>query len=258
MLIAQISDLHVMRAGALAHGRFDTAATLARCVAHLRTLRRPPDVVLATGDLCDNGEPEEYERLRALLAPLAMPLYLIPGNHDRRAALQSAFPGHGYLPPRGAPFHYVVDDHDVRLIALDTLVEGEDGGTLDAEQVRWLDGVLAAAPQKPALVFMHHPPVASGMRRIDGIALDAGSTARLADVVRRHPQIRRIVCGHVHRGLQAHWMGTLVSVCPSTAYQIDLDLAAGEFSPSHTEPPAYQMHDARASGFVTHTVSVNA
>src|SRR5258705_13906314 len=101
MLIAQISDMHVKAEGELLYGRIDTAGFLERAVAHVMTLDPRPDVVLATGDLVEGGKPEEYALLRRLLAPLAMPVYLIPGNPDARDALRAAFPDHGYLPGSG-------------------------------------------------------------------------------------------------------------------------------------------------------------
>src|SRR5208282_6555417 len=90
MLIAQLSDLHIRRPGELAYRRVDTAAHLKRCIAHLLSQRPLPDLVVATGDLADSGRTEEYEHLAGLLAPLPMPLYLIPGNHDRRDPLRAA------------------------------------------------------------------------------------------------------------------------------------------------------------------------
>ena len=76
---------------------------LARCVQEIRRLRPQPDLVIATGDLVDLGIAEEYAHLRQLLAPLPMPCYLIPGNHDERGALREAFPEHAYL-RQWAPF----------------------------------------------------------------------------------------------------------------------------------------------------------
>jgi len=40
-----------------------------------------------------------------LLAPLAMPVVLIPGNHDDRHRMREAFPQHRYLPCEGF-LHY--------------------------------------------------------------------------------------------------------------------------------------------------------
>src|SRR5437870_881255 len=110
MLIAQISDTHIKPEGVLAYGRVDTSAFLARAIDHILHLDPQADVVLATGDLVDGGTAAEYERLRHLLSPLPMPLYLIPGNHDDRDALRRAFAHHAYMPREGF-IQYVVDDY---------------------------------------------------------------------------------------------------------------------------------------------------
>ena len=256
MLIAQISDLHIMLPGQLAYGSFDTAGNLARCVAQIMQAHPVPNVVLVTGDLVETGAPDEYRRLRDLLAPLTMPLYMIPGNHDDRAALCAGFLDHAYLPRAGEPVRYAIEDFDVRLIALDTVIPGADGGTLDAAQLDWLDATLSAAPGRPTLVLMHHPPIKTGIRCMDEIALDAASSFRLGAIIERHRQVERIVCGHVHRGILARWRGTAVSVCPSAAFQYILDLRENGFISSTGEPPAYQAHYWNGAELVTHTVAV--
>src|SRR6187551_2297151 len=101
MLIAQISDMHVKPPGEMLYKRIDTAGFLERAVAHILALYPQPDVVLATGDLVDGGKAEEYTLLRRLLAPLPMPVYLIPGNHDAREALRDAFADKGFFPAAG-------------------------------------------------------------------------------------------------------------------------------------------------------------
>src|SRR5258706_16460452 len=148
MLIAQMTDLHIKPPGKLAYGGVDTAAMLRAAIAHLTALRPAPDALLLTGDLVDAGSAAEYALLRALLAPVRCPLYLIPGNHDDRAALRAAFADHRYLPPDGF-IQYVIDDQAVRLIGLDTLVPGEGGGTLCAARLAWLAAQLDAAPARP-------------------------------------------------------------------------------------------------------------
>src|SRR5579864_527534 len=130
MLIAQISDLHIRRPGELAYRRVDTAMHLRRCIAHVTALRPQPDIVVATGDLVDSGAPEEYEHLAELLAPLPMPLYLIPGNHDERAALRAAFPRHRYLSDHQEFMQYTAAVGPLQLVALDTVLPGEPGGLL--------------------------------------------------------------------------------------------------------------------------------
>ncbi len=256
MLIAQISDLHVMPPGELAYGRFDTSASLARCVSHIMQSSPLPDAVLATGDLVNGGSAGEYRLLRTLLAPLVMPVYVIPGNHDERGLLCAEFSDHFYLPRPGQTVHYVVEYPEARLVALDTVVAGETGGALGADQLDWLEATLGAVPKKPTMVFMHHPPVRTGTRFMDEIVLDETSAERLARVIGRHPQVERITCGHVHRSMQARWHGTMVSICPSTAFQYSFDLRPDAPATVTGEPPAYQLHYWNGTGLVTHTVGV--
>lgn len=252
MIIAQISDTHIAEKGRLLYGRVDTAGFLARAVQHLLALAPQPDVVLATGDLVDAGRPEEYQHLRELLAPLPMPVHLIPGNHDRREALVSQFPDHRYL-PRAGFIQYVVEGYPVRLIALDTLIPGQDGGLICADRLAWLESRLAEAPERPTVIFMHHPPFVTGIHRMDGMGL-SGAEA-LADVVRRHPQVERVLCGHLHRPIQVRWAGTMASTAPSTAHQVWLDLRDDGAPLGFTlEPPACQIHLWRpGTGLISHT-----
>src|SRR5262245_14299157 len=122
MLIAQISDTHISTPGSRNDVLFHTAEHLARAVTHLNGLQPRPDVVLATGDLVEQGGIDEYRRLRELLAPLAMPLLPIPGNHDHRGHLTDAFGDDACLPRDGAFLQYTVEHWPLRLIGLDTLV----------------------------------------------------------------------------------------------------------------------------------------
>ena len=112
MMIAQITDLHIRPRGKIAYGRVDTNAMLEAAVATIEALPRKPDLVIATGDLTDCGLAEEYEVLRDILEPLSMPVYLMPGNHDRRAELFAAF-GCGRLPQERRRFlHYTIEGHE--------------------------------------------------------------------------------------------------------------------------------------------------
>jgi 3',5'-cyclic AMP phosphodiesterase CpdA len=256
MLIAQITDTHVLAPGHLAYGRVDTNACLAQAVETLLREDPRPDLVLVTGDLAHRGTPEEYANLRALLAPLPMPMLVIAGNHDERGPLAEAFADHAYLPQSGF-LHYAVEDYPLRLVGLDTVIAGETGGTLCAERIAWLEATLAAAPRRPTAIFMHHPPFDTGIEGMDAHGLDEAASAALAEVVRRHPQVERILAGHVHRTIQARFGGTLASVAPSTAHQVSLDLRPGVRIGFTLEPPGYHLHRyTPQSGLVTHAVTI--
>ena len=240
MLIAQITDTHVSTPESRNDRDFRTAEHLERAVAHLGALTPRPDVVLATGDLVERGDMDEYARLRELLEPLAMPVYVIPGNHDDREHLARVFGHHRYLPRDGGFIQYVVEDWPVRLVALDTLIPGESGGRLCAERLAWLDARLAESAERPTVVFMHHPPFVTGMRKMDEMGLE-GSGA-LAAVIRRHPQVERLACGHLHRSIVRRFAGTVACTGPATAHQLALDLGEIPRLATVMEPPACLLH----------------
>jgi 3',5'-cyclic AMP phosphodiesterase CpdA len=254
VLIAQITDTHIKPEGALAYGRVDTSAFLARAVDHILHLDPRPDVVLGTGDLVDGGTPAEYARLRHVLSPLPMPVYLIPGNHDDREALRHAFADYPKMPRTGF-IQYVIDDGPLLLIAVDTLLPGASGGRVDAERLAWLDARLSEAPSKPTMIFMHHPPFKTAIEYMDGIGLEGADA--MAEVVRRHPQVERVVCGHLHRSIQSRWAGTVAMTAPATAHQVGLDVRHDVGLSFSMEPPGYALHLWREDvGLVSHTANV--
>jgi Icc protein len=250
MLIVQFSDMHIKPEGAISYGRIDTSAYLRDAVAHIAALRPRPDLALATGDLVDGGAREEYARLAALLDPLDMPVYLIPGNHDSRDALRESFPEHRYLPASGF-LQYAVDVGALRLIALDTLVPGAGHGELCDERLDWLEARLAEHAGA-TILFMHHPPIEIGMAMLDAMRLNAGRE-RLEALVRAHGGVERILCGHVHRPTNARWAGTVVSTVPSTAHQLTLDLRPDADFTYTLDPPAVALHRwSEGAGLVSH------
>lgn len=240
MLIAQISDLHLRGDGSLLNDCVDTEAALANCVDHLNGLAPRPDVVLATGDLVDEGQPEDFAALRRALDRLEMPVHVIPGNHDDRDGLRRAFADQPSLPAEDEFLHYTVESHPVRLTGLDTVIPGECGGRMCEARLDWLDARLAEQPERPTLVFMHHPPFVTGIGFMDEPSFDG--SAALEAVIRRHPQVRQIVCGHIHRSIHTRWAGTAAAVAPSVVFQMALELRDGAPSAYVLEPPAISLY----------------
>ncbi len=251
MIIAQLSDFHARPHGHPAYGIIDTNTAIGRAVDAVLAMQPQPDCVLVTGDLTDCGLAEEYAIVREALARLPMPVYAVPGNHDRRENFLAAFaPQHGYLPKAG-PLNYVIEDFPVRLIGLDTLVPGESGGALAPESEAWLAKRLAEGAGRPTLIFMHHPPFRVAVDGMDGILCRV--SPGFADLIARHPEVERIVCGHYHRPIQRRFAGTVGYVAPGTAHQVALDLRRGTENRMVMEPPAFAVHawDPEA-GVVSH------
>src|SRR5258706_4766972 len=166
VLIAQISDLHIKPPGVLAYGRVDTARALERCVAGLNAFTPKPDLVVISGDLADTPTAEEYEHLKRLLAQLKLPFVGIPGNHDSRDLMRAAFASAPYAFSSG-PLNQRVKVEGLDLVLLDSSGPGRPHGELDAPTLQWLEATLAASPERPALLFLHHPPFKTGITRMD-------------------------------------------------------------------------------------------
>ncbi len=243
MLLAQLSDSHI---GA-DWGVGDPVAGLVAAVQAVRSL--DPDAVLVTGDLVDNATDAEYEQVRRLLAPLGVPTYVLPGNHDDRATIRRHFG----LPGAGAePIQYSVDfGGELRLVVLDSLRPGEDSGSLDRERLAWLDSELAAAPQTPTLVAMHHPPTLSGLAPWDAIGLPDADRDALGVVVGAHRQVRRIVAGHVHHTFTSELAGRPTLTIPSTFVQARLNFASDRLELGEG-PAGFAVHTVVDGGLVSH------
>ena len=252
MIIAQITDSHVVAQGHRYYDIVDTNAFLARAIAHLNALDPRPDVVVATGDLVSKGTNKEYAALREILSDLTIPIYVIPGNHDDREALRRAFADHAYLPHDGDFLHYVIEEYELRLIALDTVVPGSGAGALCHAQLGWLEQRLGEAPSRPTIVLMHHPPFPTGIAHMD--ASSCTGADGLATIVSRFSNVERILCGHVHRAIQVRWADTVACSAPSTAYQVALNLGLDDPGEFTLEPPACLLHVwLDGVGLVSHT-----
>jgi 3',5'-cyclic-AMP phosphodiesterase len=239
ILIAQISDLHIKPPGTLAYGRVDTARALERCVTALNAFRPRPDFVVISGDLADTPVVDEYDDLKRLLASLELPFAAIPGNHDSRELLRAAFPGQRYASPMGA-LNQTIAIGDLDLMLLDSSVPGKPHGELEAPTLQWLETVLVASQDRPALLFVHHPPFHTGIWHMDRQNLLNADA--LGPIIRNHPRIQLIAAGHVHRATLTTFAGTAATICPAPNHMVDLDL--GELrEPSFTiEPPAFHLH----------------
>lgn len=250
MLVAQLSDTHVAAPGTGLLRFVDGRARLAAALTHIDAMQPRPDVLLLTGDLTDHGTAEEYALLRELVDGAAVPTFMIPGNHDERTPLVDAFPHHTYLPRDGGPLAYVIDEHPVRLVGVDTLRDGYHDGELDPARLAWLDDQLGRAPGTPTFVFMHHPAFTTGIWWMDATPLLG--RAGFWEVIGGHPQVVQVVAGHVHHHASTQVGATSCTTAPGTSYQLLLELDP-EASPKITDRAGpVLLYDVGTDGCVVH------
>lgn len=247
-LLVQLSDLHI---GGDENG-LDPIPRLEAVIGAVRSLPNRPDAVLVSGDLTDDGAEAGYRVAREMLARLDMPIHVIPGNHDDRRQLREAFglPGSG-----DEPVNYSAWVGDLRLVAFDSIVPGQDPGDFPPGQLRWLDQELAAEPQAPTLLALHHPPLATGIAEWDAINLLAPQREALARVVAGHPQLLGISGGHLHRVAISALAGRPVLAAPSTYWQVRPDFEE-EDKYTVVDSPGFAIHALRDGELYSQAESV--
>lgn len=255
MILVHLTDLHVRPEGLPAYRVAETNMLTERALRAVRNLRDKPNAIVISGDLTDNGLESEYAVLSDMLArTIDVPVYMVPGNHDRRDVMKTAlahFPGIAEHPEF---VQYTVDSLPVRLVMLDTVIPGSGAGILCAARLAWLDAALAAEPEKPTIVVMHHPSFECGIQHMDAINLREPEA--FTAVIAKHKQVKRILCGHHHRPINAAVAHTIASIGPSVAHQVEFDLTEnpGQWN---LEPAAFQvLVTMPEDGIIAHTVYV--
>lgn len=247
-ILAQISDTHVR-----ADDEGLSARQLERAMAQAADYRA--DAILLTGDLVNDERDAEYAMLAEAVNDPPAPLFLMPGNHDDRARIRAHFPQHLYL-QTGEFLSYTIEQFPVRIVAIDQIVPHETHGVLTERQADWLDETLAAAPDKPTIVALHHPPFPTHDLLFDQIGLHDGNV--LADVIANHRQVTRIICGHHHRTVIGQVAHAPVIVAPSTSWIYGLALHAGQpIAPKTSEQPGWMLHVwTEQTGFASHFIGL--
>ena len=233
MLIAQISDTHILSPESDQPAASLRADCLRRCVADIN--RQEPDAVILTGDTVQHGQTDEYALLRDLLAPLEAPLYPVPGNRDDKNAMRAVFGD--CMSGSGEFLHYAIEDYDTRLVGIDSTLAGERKGRFCEKRQSWLDETLGEQPDRPTLLFIHHPPFDVGDHYVGGYRLPEEAAA-LEDIVSRHSQVVGILCGHVHWPVEREWAGTQARIMPSVA----VDVRKGIDETEARRQPIYMLH----------------
>ena len=254
MLIAQMTDIHIgfdpdARPEELNRTRF--RATLGR----LLDAPNAPDLLVLSGDLTDHGDADSFGKIAALLKDVPCPILPMVGNHDTRDQLLAAFP---QCPSADGFVHYATERDGLMILCLDTYEPGRHGGAFCPRRRDWLRARLAESGDMPAVVFMHHPPVVSGIDWMDPVPSEDW-IANFAAAIDGHEQrIQAIHCGHLHRPLSTRFRGIPLNVTPSVAPLVAMDLRpidptrADNRDLITTEPPIYALHRWDGENLVTH------
>ncbi len=257
MRILQISDFHLRGDGALSFQVVDTAAYLEKTVKHLKHVfslkNQAPDMIVITGDIADSGDAHAYHMVYDALKDLGVPVYAVPGNHDRRDRMREILKGWTVENPETAPFVcYAVEKEGLRFLFMDSMAPGSHSGHMPDVATKWLEKELQEHKDVPTLVFMHHPPFITGMGAMDE---PYENREVLRGILQKAPWAK-LCCGHMHRPIFTMWAGVPCVTAPAASMQIELDFSAEGGDTFRMETPGYLLHDFEEGVWNTHVCQI--
>ncbi|MDX1299228.1 MAG: 3',5'-cyclic-AMP phosphodiesterase [Pseudomonas sp.] len=210
VLLVQLSDSHLFADEAGKLLGMDTRDSLQRVIECVLQEQPQIDLVLASGDVSQDGSVESYQRFREMTAAIPAPARWFPGNHDEIPAMQAACVGSDLLDP-------VVDLGSWRVTLLDSSIPGAVPGYLDDQQLALLERALSEAPDCHHLICLHHHPVAIGCKWMEPIGLR--NPDALFAVLQRFNNVRAVLWGHIHQEFDQPRGATRLLASPSTCVQ---------------------------------------
>jgi hypothetical protein len=238
MLIAQISDTHICQPDPERPHTLQRINALKSFVEHVGKMDETPALILHTGDVAQDGKPEEYEIVKSMMGALNIPVFFALGNRDNCENLMEGLVGLGGAELVGEFLIYSIDQFPVRLIAMDTQKRKSRIGTTCPIRLGILEELLEQQPDIPTALFMHHPafevPTSDYPFQFEHPSL-ADAFLRL---VARHEQVIHLFCGHMHRQFSVELETCNASVSPP----LSPDNRLGEYEAGYTEQPLFQLH----------------
>ncbi|MDR2350139.1 MAG: metallophosphoesterase [Deltaproteobacteria bacterium] len=251
MLIGQLTDPHVLAGRKKAYGAVDGSALFEAAEDHLFNFRPALDALVMTGDLADRGEREAYEFIGERLSRWKVPVRIVPGNHDDRKNMAEVLgdflpaPDPAFFPGLGG----AEELGPAKLIFLDSKIEGRHGGGLDGKALSRLGEIISGTPpEKRILLFVHHPPFASGMGMMDE---EYPGLDRLVGILKTRPNL--LLCaGHLHRAMAVDYPGGRAAVAPPVSLQMELELFPSGGDRFRPGAPGYALHHLENGVLNTH------
>ncbi len=211
LLVAQVTDIHLFANASKELLGLPTAKSFQAIREQLQKLSPQPDLLLLTGDLSQDGNPESYQCLQELLKPLGIPTYWLPGNHDQPLVMEQVLNQAPIFPQKS------FQAGGWQFLLLNSAVPGCVHGQLSPESLDWLNLQLQQTRERPTLIGLHHPPLLVNSDWLDSSTLQ--NSEELFETIARHPQVRLVVFGHIHQEFERSHRGVHYLGCPSTCIQ---------------------------------------
>ncbi len=168
------------------------------------------DAIIISGDLSHNGTASSYSLLKEIIKPISVNLTIVPGNHDNKLNLSSAF-SQNYLT--------TLTIADWEIISMDSVQDNKTSGLLTKDELKLLAEKILASTKKFIVLCLHHPPIAMNSDWDDKKSLE--NSDDFFNTIDQFSNIKAVIWGHAHQGSEFNRNDVKLFSCPSTALQFN-------------------------------------
>jgi Icc protein len=239
--IIQISDSHLFANKDDTLWCINTYEQLKKLIQYFKTTKIKPDILLITGDLSNDFSAQSYQNLQEIIAPLKIPTYCLPGNHDSPKKMQESF----------GKLESAISIPNWRIVLLDssTLLNrlGLPNGYLAPKQIRFLAKQIKNAPEKNIMIALHHQPILVGSQFIDKLALL--NRQKFCNLLYKNSNKNFLVIfGHTHQVFEKKINNVTFLGCPASSAQFTPGAQKLALDPI---PPGFRWIELDKNGFKT-------
>lgn len=233
--ITQITDLHLGSDKSETLGGVTTFDSFQSVLRATEVQGRGDNLLLLTGDIAGDCEPEAYTLLNQSLVEAQKQALWLPGNHDDIEAMKANLGDY--------PHVRTFETGSWGILLLDSSKPNSPGGHISDQELRLAEQGLSQLAGRPVLVAMHHSPVLVNSQWIDKQQID--NQQKLYQILQAHGNVKAVVTGHVHQHHDSLWGNIPVYSTPSSCVQFEkysVDFALSD------HPPGYRWLDLYADG----------
>lgn len=239
LVILQISDLHILSETEKILSGINTSHTFQQLLKQAHASHSNIDLTLVTGDLAQDPCKYSYQKIYKILEKYNSRTICLPGNHDEPALMQQFING------KQIDCSKQIQLKNWQIISLNSKKEGSEAGYLSRNELDYLNDSLTNTSDLNTLIAVHHHPTEIDSSWMDSMMIE--NSEALFELLKNQPQVKAIICGHIHQAFHTEKNNVLVFGTPSSCFQ---------FAPNATKftldnkDPGYRILKLHANGMI--------
>ncbi len=209
----QVTDMHLFGHENDCLLGIDTAYSFQAVIDAVRQQNIAFDIILATGDLSQDYSYDSYKRFAEMVKQLEKPVFWLPGNHDDGPLMRRIMPEFGVSIAR----NIIIGEW--QFIMLNTQVYSVPHGWILPDQLEYAHKCINDNPHLKTVICLHHNTFPVNSAWLDQHELK--NKNELLDLVYKHPQVKLVLCGHVHQETDFVSNNVRFISSPSTSIQFE-------------------------------------